>query len=354
MRHKKKGRRLGRTSSHRKAMMRNLAASLFLTERDDEYYEGLTQADGVTVVNPPAHKGRVTTTLQKAKEVRPLVEKCITIAKKALPAIDAAADLASDDDRNSAAWKTWREGEGWKKWNAAIAPAVTARRRAFSLLRDKEAVEILFDEIAPRMEDRPGGYTRVLKLANVRLGDAGAQAILEFVGQHDRVKQKSQKPAFVDNDDAASDEEAAEETTDDSAAAAATAGTAAAAGAAATATEEAEADTEASETETETETEAEAEAEVKSPKGLGPDDLKVVEGIGPKCEEALKAGGIGTWKELADSTPEKITEILTAAEGNFSGQVPTTWPDQAAMAVAGDWDKLEKWQDELDGGKLPE
>ena len=119
-------------------MMRNLAASLFLTERDDEYYEGLTQADGVSVVNPPAHKGRVTTTLQKAKEVRPLVEKCITIAKKAQPALNAAAELASDEDRNSAAWKSWREGDGWKKWNAAIAPAVTARRRAFSLLRDKD------------------------------------------------------------------------------------------------------------------------------------------------------------------------------------------------------------------------
>ena len=323
MRHKKKGRRLGRTSSHRKAMLRNLAASLFLTERDDEFYEGLTQADGVTVVNPPAHKGRVTTTLQKAKEVRPLVEKCITIAKKALPAIDAASELASDDDRNSAAWKTWREGEGWKKWNAAIAPAVTARRRAFSLLRDKEAVEILFDEIAPRMEDRPGGYTRVLKLANVRLGDAGAQAILEFVGKHDRVKQKSQKPAFVDNDPAPAKEEEVKESTDEAsedAAAVATAGAAAAGAAAAT---------------------EESDAEVKSPKGLGPDDLKVVEGIGPKCEEALKAGGITSWKELADSTPEKITEILTAAEGNFSGQVPTTWPKQAAMAVAGQWDELE-------------
>ena len=339
MRHKRKGRRLGRTSSHRKAMMRNLAASLFLTERDDEYYEGLTQADGVTVVNPPAHKGRVTTTLQKAKEVRPLVEKCITIAKKALPAIDAAAELAIDDDRNSAAWKTWREGEGWKNWNAAIAPAVTARRRAFSLLRDKEAVEILFDEIAPRMEDRPGGYTRVLKLANVRLGDAGAQAILEFVGKNDRVKQKSQKPAFVD--DAASEEEV-EETTDDAAGAAAGA---AAAGAAATDAAESE--------DTASEGAAGEEAEVKSPKGLGPDDLKVVEGIGPKCEEALKAGGITSWKELADSTPEKITEILTAAEGNFSGQVPTTWPKQAAMAVAGQWDELEKYQDELDGGKEP-
>jgi len=98
---------------------------------------------------------------------------------------------------------------------------------------------------------------------------------------------------------------------------------------------------------------ASADAEPKSPKGLGVDDLKVVEGIGPKCEEALKAAGIATWKDLAASTPEKITEILAEAEGNFAGQVPTTWPKQAEMAVAGDWDKLEKWQDELDGGKPP-
>lgn len=210
MRHKKKGRRLGRTSSHRKAMLRNLASSLFLTERDEMFYEGLTQADGVTVVNPPAHKGRVVTTLQKAKEVRPLVEKCITIAKRALPAITAADEHASDADRNTEAWKKWREGEGWQKWNAAIAPAVTARRRVFSLLRNKEAVEILFDDVVYRFEDRPGGYTRVLKLATPRLGDAGDQAILEFVGVHDRVKQKSQKPAFV-SDVAPADEKPADE-----------------------------------------------------------------------------------------------------------------------------------------------
>ena len=99
--------------------------------------------------------------------------------------------------------------------------------------------------------------------------------------------------------------------------------------------------------------EAEEASAEKSPKGLGPDDLKVVEGIGPKCEEALKAAGIGTWKDLSEAKPEKITEILTAAEGNFAGQVPDTWPKQAEMAVAGDWEKLEKWQDELDGGKPP-
>lgn len=215
MRHKRKGRQLGRTSSHRKAMLRNLAASLILTERDEAFYEDLYQSDGKTVVNPPRHKGRVVTTLHKAKEVRPLVEKCVTIAKKALPHERAAEEFATDAERNTEAWKKWREGETWQKWNAAMAPAVNARRRVFSLLRDKEAVEILFDDIAPRFEDRPGGYTRVLKLATVRLGDAGAQAILEFVGKNDRVAQTSQKPAFVDNDDAADEveEEAAEEET---------------------------------------------------------------------------------------------------------------------------------------------
>ena len=214
MRHKKKGRRLGRSSSHRKAMLRNLAASLFLTERDESFYEGLTQGDGTSVVNPPRHKGRVVTTIQKAKEVKPLVEKCITIAKKALPAARAAEEFDTDADRNTEAWKKWREGEQWQKWSAAMAPAVNARRRVFALLRDKEAVEILFDDVAGRFEDRPGGYTRVMRMATPRLGDAGIQAILEFVGVHDRVVQKSQKPAFGNDESAVekpADEPAAEE-----------------------------------------------------------------------------------------------------------------------------------------------
>ena len=201
MRHKRKGRRLGRTSSHRKAMLRNLATALFLTERDDSYYEALNEGrEKSAIVNPPAYKGRVVTTIQKAKEVRPLVEKCITIAKKAIPHEQAAAEFDTDADRNSEAWKKWREGDQWQKWNAAMAPAITARRRVFSLLRDKEAVEILFDDVAERFEDRPGGYTRVLRLATPRLGDAGTRAILEFVGVHDHVAQASQKPAFVDDD----------------------------------------------------------------------------------------------------------------------------------------------------------
>lgn len=191
---------MGRSSSHRKAMLRNLATGLFLTERDESYYEGLTMADGKSVVNPPRFKGRVVTTIQKAKEVKPLVEKCITIAKNSIPHEEAAEEFATDAERNTEAWRQWRESEKWQKWVAAIAPAVTARRRVFAMLRDKEAVEILFDDVAHRFVDRPGGYTRVLRLAEPRLGDAGTQAILEFVGVHDRVSQVSQKPAFVDDD----------------------------------------------------------------------------------------------------------------------------------------------------------
>lgn len=212
MRHKKKGRRLGRSASHRKAMLRNLATGLFLTERDESYYEGLTMADGKSVVNPPRHKGRVVTTLHKAKEVRPLIEKCITIAKKAIPHEQAAQEFTTDADRNTEAWKTWRESEQWQKWNAAMAPAVNARRRVYAMLRDKEAVEILFDDVAYRFVDRTGGYTRVLRLAQPRLGDSGTQAILEFVGVHDRVKRVSQKPAF---EDYADDEEVVDENVDD-------------------------------------------------------------------------------------------------------------------------------------------
>lgn len=210
MRHRKKGRQLGRSSSHKKAMLRNLATSLILTEREDDFYDGEFQADGKTPVNPPKYKGRVVTTLHKAKEVRSLVEKMVTIARKAIQHDDAAAEFETDAERNTAEWEAWRKGEGWKKWVGARAPAVTARRRVFDVLRDKEAVAILFEEIAPRFEDRPGGYTRILKIAKPRLGDGGAQAILEFVGRNDRTTTASEKPAF-DTEDNDSDDVVAEE-----------------------------------------------------------------------------------------------------------------------------------------------
>ena len=78
------------------------------------------------------------------------------------------------------------------------------------------------------------------------------------------------------------------------------------------------------------------------------DDLKKVEGIGPKIAETLVNAGISTFAELAKSTPEKIAEIISDVRGNH---VTDTWPAQAKLAAEGKWDELKKWQDELDGGK---
>jgi len=143
-----------------------------LTERDSETGE----------VGAPKVAGRIITTLAKAKEVRPLVERCITIAKRGLVSIDRAREFATTADRDSAAWKQWRTSDRWNQWAQAVSPAVAARRRVVTLLGDKQAARIVFEKIAPRFVDRPGGYTRILKLATPRLGDAGPRAILEFVG----------------------------------------------------------------------------------------------------------------------------------------------------------------------------
>ena len=117
MRHRVKGRRLGRTASHRKALGKNLVSSLFL-------------------------HGRIETTLPKAKEYRPMAEKLITKAK--------TKDLHRV-------------------------------RHAVKLLGSKAAVARLFDEIGPSMKDRPGGYTRIVKLGRRRLGDQGTRVLLELV-----------------------------------------------------------------------------------------------------------------------------------------------------------------------------
>lgn len=186
MRHRRHGRTLGRAPSHRRALLRNLASALFITERPDSDLD----------VNPPKVKGRIITTLAKAKEVRPMVEKCITLAKKGVAAQRAAAEFETQADRNSAEWKQWREGPNHSKWSVAMAPAVAARRRLIQILCDKQAVDILFNELAIRFEDRPGGFTRILRLATPRLGDNGPRAILEFVGRNDRVFKRSERPDF--------------------------------------------------------------------------------------------------------------------------------------------------------------
>lgn len=79
------------------------------------------------------------------------------------------------------------------------------------------------------------------------------------------------------------------------------------------------------------------------------DDLTKIEGIGPKIGETLTNAGIATFAQLAEADVEKVKEIL--AENKLASHDPTTWGEQAKMAVAGEWDALKKWQDELDGGK---
>ncbi|WP_153557593.1 bL17 family ribosomal protein [Roseimaritima sediminicola] len=198
MRHRRRGRVLGRSPSHRKALFKNMASALFLTERDAEFDD-----------NAPAVKGRIITTLPKAKEVRPLVEKCITIAKKSLAAAEEAEQYATDAERGSDEYKQWRKSDDWRKWAAARAPVVNARRRCLQLLGDKEAVNVLFDTVAERYVDRPGGYTRVIRLAKPRLGDAGQRAMLELVAADYNASSTSQRPAF--DDDSSDDSPAADD-----------------------------------------------------------------------------------------------------------------------------------------------
>ena len=199
MRHRRKGRTLGRAPHHRKALLRNMASALILTERDADEFEFDS--------NLPKVRGRIVTTLEKAKEVRPLVEKCVTIARRSLEAQEHAKQFASDHEKESSEWKEWRQSDEWKHWVEAQAPVVAARRHVVKLLQDKVAVDVLFKEIAPRFSDRPGGYTRVVRLAKPRLGDAGTRAVLEFVGVHDRVVSKSEKPSFADPEEPVVEEE---------------------------------------------------------------------------------------------------------------------------------------------------
>ena len=140
MRHRVAGRHLNRTSSHRLAMRRNIVSSLFEHET-------------------------ISTTMPKAKEVRGFAEKLITLAKK--------GDLAS-------------------------------RRRAIALLNNRAiykeengnnvqvgtVIGKLFSEICPRYLDRPGGYTRIIRLPKRRLGDNGQLVLLQLVGQDDKRSSK--------------------------------------------------------------------------------------------------------------------------------------------------------------------
>lgn len=123
MRHSISARKLGKTSSHRMAMFRNMATSLFEHER-------------------------IVTTTEKAKELRPIAEKMITLAKR--------GDLH-------------------------------ARRQALSFIRSKAVVDKLFTDIRDQFEDRKGGYTRIIKTGN-RKGDNASMAIIELVGYEEVIE----------------------------------------------------------------------------------------------------------------------------------------------------------------------
>ncbi|MGV6829106.1 MAG: 50S ribosomal protein L21 [Flavobacteriales bacterium] len=90
-----------------------------------------------------------------------------------------------------------------------------------------------------------------------------------------------------------------------------------------------------------------AKAPAKKPTAKA-DDLKKIEGIGPKIAATLTEAGISTFAELAKTEASKISEIIAGVRGNH---VTDTWPAQAQLAADGKWDELKKWQDELDGGK---
>ncbi len=128
MRHRVKGRKLGRTTAHRTSLLRNLVTSFI-------------------------EKERVTTTVAKAKEARPLAEKLITLAK---------------------------------------SDTLQARRQALRVLTKESAVTRLFADIAPRFAERPGGYTRIVKL-DIRRGDGAPTAVLEMIGSEFKKKEKKKK-----------------------------------------------------------------------------------------------------------------------------------------------------------------
>jgi large subunit ribosomal protein L17 len=137
MRHRNSGRKLGKTTAHRTAMFANMAAALIKHEQ-------------------------IKTTLPKAKELRPVVEKLVTLSRR------GASDLH-------------------------------ARRQALATVRDASQVKKLFDVIGPRYANRPGGYTRVLK-AGFRHGDNAAMAFIEFVDRDLEAKGQDSGPVTVGGD----------------------------------------------------------------------------------------------------------------------------------------------------------
>ena len=178
MRHRQKGRHLGRTSPHRAALMRNLSRALILTcDREAEIKSQAT--------------GRIRTTLAKAKECRPFIEKLVTTAIKAKRAEAEAAKQICSHERGSDAWKEWRKSEAGQVWLKAQSLFIQRQRQLFDVFRSRSVVKLLVNQIAPKFLEREGGYTRVVRVARRRLADGAFLAYLEFVGEATRLKVKA-------------------------------------------------------------------------------------------------------------------------------------------------------------------
>jgi large subunit ribosomal protein L17 len=177
MRHRRAGFRLGRTTAHRASTLRNLAAGLF-------------------------EHGQITTTLQKAKAVQPMIEKIVTLAKRG--DIHARRLVASKlgRDRQGFSWLAlgrFDDEETAKHYEAISKKQADAASRYFNLpdaagvkrdadnrlVRSPRLVKHIFENIAPRYKDRAGGYTRIIKTGKHRIGDAGEIVVLQFVGNEE-------------------------------------------------------------------------------------------------------------------------------------------------------------------------
>ena len=272
MRHGKKINHLGRTHSHRAAMLSNMAASLIL------------------------HK-RIETTLAKAKELKKYVEPLLTRSKE-------------DTTHN--------------------------RRIVFSSIQQKEVIKELFSTISDKIADRPGGYTRIIKLGT-RQGDNAEMCVMELVDFNETMLAAVAEKATKTRRSRRAGKKAGETST----------------------TAESTSFTDAVVIE-ETpvaiveEVPAVAVEEIVEIEEIATaDDLEIVEGIGPKIAEALVAAGITTFAQLSEMTPESIKEALVN-EPILAAKDSTTWPQQAALARDGKMDELKAWQDQLNGGRETE
>jgi len=156
MRHLKAHRKLGRTSEHRHSMLRNLATSL-INSREE----------------------RIVTTLPKAKELRPFVERAITLSRKAR----SLADNGSGEGSDARALHLRRQAAGFFHAGNTTVSEITGKRGQLRPERTAgvAALRRLFTDLGERYKDRPGGYTRILKLGH-RDGDRAELAIIELVG----------------------------------------------------------------------------------------------------------------------------------------------------------------------------